>query len=377
VTRLLLLVGAIVFVDTMFYAALTPLLPHYAHELGIGKSGAGLLQASYPAGAFVAAVPSGIVAARFGARRTVLGGLAVLAATSLAFGFAQTEWQLDSARFVQGLSSSFSWTGSLAWLVAAAPAARRGRLLGTALGVAIGGGLFGPAIGGAASVAGPRAVFAAVAAIAALLFLWAARTAGAPPERPQSIAMLGRALRSPRLLGAIWFVSLPALLFGTLSVLAPLRLSHLGFGALAITATWMLSAALEALLAPLLGHVSDRVGRRRPLLVSLAGAIVVLAAIPWAPRAYVLAALVVVAGVAFGSFWTPAIALLTDAGEAEGLDHGYSFALIDLAWAPGQAAGAAASGVLAAATADAVPYLTLAAVCALTLAGLWRSTSSS
>ena len=48
--RVLLLVGSIVFVDTLFFAALTPLLPHYADELGLGKAGAGVLAAAYPAG---------------------------------------------------------------------------------------------------------------------------------------------------------------------------------------------------------------------------------------------------------------------------------------------------------------------------------------
>ncbi len=43
--RLLLLVGAIVLVDTMFFAALTPLLPHYVHALHLSKAGAGVLSA--------------------------------------------------------------------------------------------------------------------------------------------------------------------------------------------------------------------------------------------------------------------------------------------------------------------------------------------
>lgn len=375
--KLLVLVGAIVWVDTMFFAALTPLLPHYADEFGLGKAGAGILQAAYPAGTFIAAVPSGIVAARLGVKRTVLVGLGTLAATSLAFGFADAPWQLDLARFVQGLSSSFSWTGALAWLVAAAPAGRRGQLIGTAMGVAIGGALFGPVLGGAASIAGTRPAFAAVAAISLALLAWAARTPASPPERPQPVSVLGGALRARPVLAGVWFVTLPALLFGTLSVLAPLRLHHLGFGALAITATWMTSAALEGVVAPLLGRLSDRIGRLRPLLASLAGATLVLVVIPWPASAYAIAALVVCGGVAFGSFWTPAMALLSDAGEAHGLDHGYSFALMNLAWAPGQAVGAAAAGGIAAATADAVPYLLLAGVCVLTLAGLWRSASSS
>ena len=47
--RLLLLTSAVVFVDTLFFAALTPLLPHYAHALHLGKAGAGVLAAAYPA----------------------------------------------------------------------------------------------------------------------------------------------------------------------------------------------------------------------------------------------------------------------------------------------------------------------------------------
>ena len=82
--RLLLLTGAIVLVDTMFFTALTPLLPHYVDKLELGKGGAGLLQAMYPLGALVAGIPSGIVVARLGVRRAVLIGLFLLAATTIA-----------------------------------------------------------------------------------------------------------------------------------------------------------------------------------------------------------------------------------------------------------------------------------------------------
>ena len=69
--------------------------------------------------------------------------------------------------------------------------------------------------------------------------------------------------------------------------------------------------------------------------------------------------------------------LLTNTAEHRGLDYGYAFALINLAWAPGQAGGSAISGAVAEATSDAVPYLVLCLIAALTLAGLWRSASSS
>jgi hypothetical protein len=74
----------------------------------------------------------------------------------------------------------------------------------------------------------------------------------------------------------------------------------------------------------------------------------------------------------FGTLWTPAMSLLADASEALGLDHAYGFALMNLAWAPGAAAGAAFGGGLAEATEDWVPYVALAAACALTVAAISR-----
>ncbi|HEX8053648.1 MAG TPA: MFS transporter, partial [Thermoleophilaceae bacterium] len=67
--RLLLLVCAIVLVDTMFYAAITPLLPHYSDELGLSKAEAGVLAAAYPAGTLLGSLPSGWLAVRIGAKR--------------------------------------------------------------------------------------------------------------------------------------------------------------------------------------------------------------------------------------------------------------------------------------------------------------------
>jgi MFS family permease len=76
---------------------------------------------------------------------------------------------------------------------------------------------------------------------------------------------------------------------------------------------------------------------------------------------------VVLAGVAFGTFYTPGMTLLANLSEEIGLDYGYAFALINLAWAPGFAIGAAGGASLAGATTDAVPYLVLSALCAATL----------
>ena len=84
-----------------------------------------------------------------------------------------------------------------------------------------------------------------------------------------------------------------------------------------------------------------------------------------------------IAGFVVGFFWAPAFSLLSNEAEATGLDYAFAFTLINLAWAPSQIAGAAGGAFLAQLTSDAVPYLTLAVLCTLTLAALWRSRNSS
>src|SRR5262245_41344235 len=330
--RLLFLVGAIVLVDTMFFTALTPLLPHYVDELDLGKGGAGLLQAMYPLGALLAAIPGGMAAARFGVKPTVLIGLSLLALTTVAFGLASSVWALDLARFVQGVSSAFSWTGGLAWLVAASPPGRRGQLIRAAFRAAIAGALVGAVLGPVAPFTGTGAAFGGVAALAVVLAVAAWRTPAATPDEPQPVRMLFHALGMRRIQIPMWLCVLPALLFGNLSVLAPLRLSDLGWGAAAVGGTYLVMAGIEAAWAPILGRASDHFGRLRPLRAALLAAAIVTLLLPWPQSPWLLALVIVSAGFTFGSFWTPAMSMITDESETAGIDYGYAFALVNIAW---------------------------------------------
>jgi MFS family permease len=377
VRRLLFLVGGVVFVDTMFFAALTPLLPDYADKYDLSKAGAGVLAGAYPIGALVGGIPGGIAAARYGARPVTIAGALVIAAATFVFATADSIALLDVARFTQGVGSAFAWTAGLTWLVSETPAARRGQTIGTALAAAIVGALFGPVLGGVASVVGHGVAFGAAALLAVALAVWAYRTPSPSPVEPQPLAVFLRAVRNRRILLSVWFVVLPALFFGTLSVLAPLRLDELGFSAVAIGALWLGTAALEATANPLVGRITDRVGRIGPMTALVLASAVATAGLPWPERAAVLAVLIVLASLSFGSFWTPAMALLSDEAEARGLQYAYAFALINIAWAPGQAFGAVGGGGLAELTSDTVPYLLLSAASLSTFAVLWRSRSSS
>ncbi len=360
--RLLVLVGALVFVDTMLYSALAPLLPHLAASLGLSKARAGVLVASYAAGALLGALPGGAASARLGPRRAILIGLTAMGLSSVGFAFAGGFWQLAAARLLQGCGSSFTWSGALAWLLAAAPRERRGEILGSALGAAVFGALFGPVLGAAAAFAGRGAVFAGLAGLAALLATATLRLAPLP-SAPASLGALVRALGNRRFVGGLSLMALPSFLLGTVAVLAPLHLAAAGWGAAAIGATWLCGAALEAVQAPLVGRLSDRRGRLLPVRVSLAAGAAVSLGLAAGLRPLGYAPLVVLAAMAYGALFTPAFALIADGAEAAGLAQGVGFGLMSAAWAVGALIGPLLGGAVASATGDAVPFLLGALAC--------------
>jgi MFS family permease len=368
--RLFLLVSAVVLVDTMFFAAVAPLLPHFSDELGLSKTAAGVLTAAYPAGMLAGSLPGGWLAARWGVKPTLLLGLALLGTTSLVFAFANTIVLLDAARFVQGVGGAWMWAAGMAWLVSAAPVERRGELIGSALAAAIVGVLFGPVLGGAATVVGHEVVFSCVSVGAAALALCAWSIPGVPPEPSPGVPAMLRALARSDVLAGFWLFSLPAVFAGVLEVLIPLRFDDLGASGVAIGAAFLVAAGFEAMVSAAAGRLSDRHGRLAPIRVGLAGAAVMAVLLPLPDVALLLAAALILVVCALGGFWAPAMALLSDASERAGLDQALAFSISNVAWALGHVLGGGAGGALADATSDALVYGLLAAACGLTLLGV-------
>jgi MFS family permease len=366
--RLFALIAAVVLVDMMFFAAITPLLPQYVDELGLSKSAAGVLSASYAAGALIAALPSGWLAAQLGARQTLLAGLALLSISSVAFAFADRIEVLDAARFAQGVGGACAWTGGLAWLISAAPPERRGGMIGAAIAAAIIGVLLGPVLGGAATVAGPEPVFSAVGILSAALAVWAWLTPGVPRLSTPHLRRVAGVLISAPVLAGIWLVALPALLSGVLNVLAPLRLAELGASGVAIGAIFLLAGAFEAIASRAFGRLSDRHGRMVLIRAGLVGCAVIAVLLPLPATILPLAMVVATAVVCLALLWAPTMALLSDTAEARGLDLAFAFAVANLAWAGGQVVGGSGGAWLAEATSRQIPYSVVAVLCAATFA---------
>jgi predicted MFS family arabinose efflux permease len=206
--------------------------------------------------------------------------------------------------------------------------------------------------------------------VAAGLAVWAWSMPGVEPDTSPGIGAMLRSLARPAVLIGFWVFTLPALFSGVVEVLVPLRLDDLGVAGATIGLVFLLSAAVEAVVSPIAGRVSDRSGRMAPIRFGLTGAVIMALVLPL-PRTAVLVGLcVTLTFVALAAFWAPGMAMLSDAAEDAGLDQALAFAISNLAWALGHVFGAGVGGAIADATSDTVPYTALAVLCATTLAGL-------
>jgi len=371
--RLLFLASAMIFFDVAFFAAIAPLLPDYVDQLGLTKAEAGILSASYAAGTLIASLPAGFVASRVGPRRSVICGLLLLGVSSLIFGLVDEIHLLDAARFTQGVAGALIWAGALTWLITAAPEESRGRVIGTALGTAVAGALLGPVLGALAASIGTELVFGSVLIVTLVLAYEASRLPEAGTPERQGLGEVASTLLSKPILAAAAFVAVPSVMFGAIEVLVPLRIDALGGGHGVIAAGFIAGAALEAVLAPLAGRASDRVGRRTPYVIGLAICAVAMVAIALAQTLGAVLAALIVTSLGAGLCFAPALTLLSDVADSSRLHQGFAAGLSNMAWASGQVVGGIGGGVVASLIGNAVPSIAIAVLLLVTVAYAFRS----
>ena len=368
--RLVLVIGAVVFVDTMFYAAIAPLLPTLAHQLHLSKLSAGLDDRGLPdrdADRLASGRPAR-VARRPQVHRVHRPDAAGVLDTRVRLSYRPrpaSTWRGSSKGrrrvFLDGRTGMDRGRGT-------ARAARG--LIGGALGAAIGGALFGPVIGTIAAAVGRSAAFSGVVVLAVILIDQARRLPSPHTISGQGLGHLFKALSNRGVAIGMWLVTLPAIASGLLNVLGPLRLHQLGATAVGIGATFVIATAVEAVVSPTIGRLSDRRGRWLPLRFGLAAATVVLVCFTLPSTPIAQAVVVVAIAVTLGAFWAPAMALLSEAADVSGLDQGLAAALMNVAWAGGQILGSGGGGAVAKSAGDTLPFVVTAGLCATTLVAL-------
>ena len=338
----LFVVALDMFTDTLLYYLLVPLLPAYARQYGLNQMGIGILFGSYAAALLLGTVPLGRLADRMGRRTPMIGGLLGLFATTLLFAFARSYPLLILARILQGLSATATWTAGMALVADHFPRSARGRAMGTVFACANLGVLLGPALSGWLDQHyGLRAPFLAAAGLALLDALARITLLKDVPAVLDTRMGFLDLMKNPTIrvfAGAMAMgASLLALLESTLPLhldavlkLAPTSIG-LCFGAAAVT---------HMISSPLMGALSDRVGRKKVLVTGLLLAMVAIPLPVFMTGIWGVALAMGCIGVITTLILSPASPAMADAVERMGSDsYGSVFGILNIAFALGMMAG--------------------------------------
>jgi DHA1 family solute carrier family 18 vesicular amine transporter 1/2 len=354
----------------LIFGALAPLLPAFERELRLSKDQAGLLVGMFPVGQALVALPVGLLASRFAAKRFSIASLVIFGMSSAAFGLADSYYELLGGRFLQGVAGGLCLPSALAWVISAGPSTRRGEMIGILSGGAAAGQMVGPAIGGLAALTGRGAVFIAVGVAFMALAAIGARFPGPELAERQSLSALRKAHASRSILGGQWLIVVPSTGLGAMFVLAPLQLDRLGASAVEIAGTFLVTAFLGALARPLVGRWADQHGLLNTTTTLLLVPALLVLFLPWAESWLIVSACTVISVAVWGALFGPTAALLSHAYEAARIGHVFGFALTSLTAAIGIFLGSAAGGAIAKVAGDAMAYSMVAGISLATVAAL-------
>jgi ACDE family multidrug resistance protein len=301
------------------YGVVAPVLPQYARNFGVSISAATFVITAFALMRLVGAPPAGMLVQRWGERRVYVSGLLIVALSTGACAFAQTYWQLLVFRSLGGLGSAMFTVSSLGLMIRISPTNARGRVAGMFTSAFLVGSVGGPVLGSLTAGLGlsmPFVIYGCALLIAAGVVLIVLRKSSlaTPDEQTERALSVREALRNSAYRAALasnfatgWSA------FGLRVALVPLfvvEVLHRGTGvaglALATFAVGNVSVVIFS------GYLSDRVGRRIPLLVGLpvAAAMTVLVGFTTSLPVFLVAAFIT--GAATGIFISPQQAAVAD-----------------------------------------------------------------
>lgn len=256
------------------FGAIVPLVPLTARALGASVAEAALVVALMGIGTLLGALPAGVIADRFGEKKSLVGALFVDVACLLTCAFAANEWVLAAAVFVTGLSGAMLSLARQSYLTVAVPLAYRARALSSLGGVFRIGSLLGPLMGaGVVTVWGLQAAYlvAAGTSVLAAVVTMALPDLPAPEHADAAPVRLLQVLRAHSHTYATAGVGASALMLVRASrdALLPLWCDQIGLNAATTSLVFALSSGIDTLLFYLGGSVMDRFGRRAVAVPSM------------------------------------------------------------------------------------------------------------
>ena len=284
--------AVVAFCVALGFGIVAPAIPLFALQFGVSSTAAGAVVSAFALMRFVSGLGSGRLVDRVGERAALVGGIAVVAVSSLVAGLSVSYPQLLVLRGVGGVGSAVFTIAATSLLLRVAAASQRGRTQSVYRGGFLLGGILGPALGGAVvgvSLRAPFFLYAAtlvLAGLAGALLLPKGRPRDADGERGADTDVrtsLAEALAAPAYRAAlVGNFATGFSVLGVRSTLVPLLVVQgLHLKPSWIGAAFLVSALVQAVLLLPAGRAVDTVGRRPTLVaggLATAAALVALAA---------------------------------------------------------------------------------------------------
>ena len=343
------LVSFAAFTDLVAYSIAVPVLPDLSRRLGASPTMIGLLFAAFGVTLLGVSVPIGSVSDRMGRKAPMVGGLLLLASSTVVFAFADTLAWLFVARLAQGAADAVTWVVGFALIADLYGPAERGRVMGFVMSGTSFGLMVGPSLGGWLYERGgmklPFLTVAALALAALAGFLWL-RLPSTHAER--EAVPFAKLLRVPAVATCALTVLVGASTAAMLEPAVSLWLSaNLGLNPSRVGMVFGVAAVAATALHPVFGRFSDRWGGRQ---LTMIGLVLTALMMPLLSRAWSFQsaiALYILMGAALALVVTPSLAFMAEATSSAGVkSFGVSYGVYNFAWGAGLLTGPAIGGFL-------------------------------
>jgi MFS family permease len=342
--------GLAIFSSTM---SKNPALPLFIHSLGVDEGTLGFIAAASTVVGIVASLPAGLLSDLWGRRRMILLSMAVFATAPFFYLLVRTPWHLVLVRVYHGLATAMLGPVALA-AVADTFREGRGERMGWYSSATMVGRFLAPTIGGllifgqdfrwvylSCGVAGLLALLAALQLpqLDPVAQSKARDTRRVTMRRELHLILTNRSLLLTSGVEATQYFA-----FGAVETFLPLYLNGLGWEPRIIGPLFTAQVLVTAATRPLMGRLSDRCGRRWPIVAGLlvgAGAMVTMPCIrAWWP----MAALTALFGLGVAAVTASTSALVSDLSRAAA--YGASLGVLSSVMDVGHSAGPMVTGLL-------------------------------
>jgi DHA1 family multidrug resistance protein-like MFS transporter len=260
-------------------SVIAPILPDYAETFNVNYTLVGLVVAAFGIARMFIDLPAGYLAQRFNKKSLMLVGLLIVSSSSIIAGLAQNYLTLLVARIIEGLGSAIYVTTATIFIALVASPERRGLLMSIYSGFLLLGAIFGPSFGGfiadSYGINAPFFAYAIISGSGIIPTLILPHVNNSNNEKSIKVRELYQQawndLRDPRFIPVLPSIfSLFFIRTGVRSTLVPLFSgNNLGLNQFDIGILLTIAGIATAITMVPIGYVSDKIGRRTPLLLSL------------------------------------------------------------------------------------------------------------